>query len=651
MPIDGNRFREVAGRVLAKRPDLVLKMRSSSLDFDRLVTQARTTRLAERMEPARSRSIVENIGLRPDDALAESIVELFDRPTVFVTHDDFDLPAEPGIASRLERARTLIKPRLASIGLVEVFDGSVKWPVGTAWMVADGVAVTNRHVAEKFAALDEAGKPVFLTDFRNRNYQVTVDFAEERGSNAEKEIRVEDVIYVARAADGGADLALLKLAPDPRLPRPIPLLASDLEPGAWVAVVGYPQPDERIPQEGREVEENYFGGVYGVKRLSPGEIDAVQGQAPTWVLAHDATTLGGNSGSVLIDLATGSAAGVHFKGVFRKANYAVRATELARVLNRLGLSAVSVAPAPRPGPEIVPAGEEEAVPEDFPGYNAKFISPRDGATFDIPLPKITARAPGTVAQLKSQRGTVLTYRNFSVEMRKDRRLCYYSAVNIDGSATFDIKGARPGWKFDERLDRALQIKDECYGDERRGKFSRGHMTRREDPNWGEDRDQAVISNRHTFFVTNACPQVQPFNAGVWLSLEDYALENCERDDMRIAVFTGPIFRDGGANADPEYFGVKVPVEFWKVIAFKHDETKELTATGYRMSQRNLLPTEEEFVFGQFSQSQVTIRFIEKVTGLDFHHLRDHDPLDDGEEAAGDVIRPLRTPRDIVFKRS
>ena len=505
-------------------------------------------------------------------------------------------------------------------------------------------------MAEKFAALTDAGKPVFLTDFRDRDYQVTVDFAEEHGSNAEKELRVQEVLYIARAADGAADLALLKLAQEPGLPRPIPLLATNLEPGGWVAVIGYPQPDERIPREGREVEENYFGGIYGVKRLSPGEIDPVQGQAPAWVLAHDATTLGGNSGSVLIDLGTGSAAGVHFKGVFRKANYAVHATEIARLLNRLGLRAVSVAPAPRPGPEIIVAGEEEAVPEEFPGYNPKFISPRGGPTFNIPLPKITERAPGTVAQLKNRRGTMLTYRNFSVEMRKDRRLCYYSAVNIDGSATFDIKGARPGWNFDDRLDRALQIKGECYGNETEGKFSRGHMTRREDPNWGKDRDEAVISNKHTFFVTNACPQVQPFNAGIWLSLEDYALENCEQDEMRISVFTGPIFRDSGANADPEYFGVKVPVEFWKVIAFKHDETKELTATGYRMSQRNLLPTAEEFVFGQFSKSQVTIRFVEKVTGLDFHHLRDHDPLDDGEEAVGDVIRPLRTLRDIVFRK-
>jgi hypothetical protein len=122
----------MASRVFAKHPDLALKMRSSSLDLDRLAAHARTGPLAGRMDTTRLRSIVEGRGLHPDDALAESIIELFDRPTVFVTHDDFDLPAEPEIASRLERARTLVIPRLASVGLVEVFDGSVKWPIGTS---------------------------------------------------------------------------------------------------------------------------------------------------------------------------------------------------------------------------------------------------------------------------------------------------------------------------------------------------------------------------------------------------------------------------------------------------------------------------------------------------------------------------------------
>jgi DNA/RNA endonuclease G (NUC1) len=56
------------------------------------------------------------------------------------------------------------------------------------------------------------------------------------------------------------------------------------------------------------------------------------------------------------------------------------------------------------------------------------------------------------------------------------------------------------------------------------------------------------------------------------------------------VFTGPFLDDD----NPTMFGVKVPVEFWKVITFVHDETGELCATGYTMSQRNFLSEEESY---------------------------------------------------------
>lgn len=631
---------ETAGRILARRPDLAAKMRGGAL-----------------LPPTVATAVVNPGAMTPlslvgsgDEARAvlESIVELTDRPTVFVTHDDFDLPAEQAIAQRLEKARQTIAPRLRSVGLVEVFDGAVKWPVGTAWMVADGIALTNRHVAEKFAMLNDDGNPVFLTDFRDRPYRATVDFAEEHGSSQEKEVAVIEIVYLAKAGDKSPDLCLLRLDPAAQIPRPIPLLAEDAPEKNWVAVVGYPQPDDRVPAEGREVEENYFGGIYGVKRLSPGQIDPAGADVPEWALAHDATTLGGNSGSVLIDFETGCAAGAHFKGIYRKANYAVRASAITALLQSLEIDAISISPTAVPAD--VDEGEEAAdaagSPDGFDGYVEDFIG--KAGDFLIPLPIITEDAPGHPVPRLDDGGTVLTYRNFSVEMCAERRLCYYSAVNIDGANTFSIKGARPGWKFDDRIHRGYQIKAECYGKETDGKFSRGHMTRREDPNWGDDRDDAVISNAHTFFVTNACPQIQPFNAGVWLSLEDYALENADQDDMRISVFTGPIFHDSGPSKDPTYFGVMVPVEFWKIIAFKHDATKKLSATGYRMSQRNLLPTGEEFVFGQFANSQVPISFIEKQTGLYFHHLREHDPLETGEESAGATFNRLLTPRDAVF---
>jgi phosphatidylserine/phosphatidylglycerophosphate/cardiolipin synthase-like enzyme len=43
---------------------------------------------------------------------------------------------------------------------------------------------------------------------------------------------------------------------------------------------------------------------------------------------HDCTTLGGNSGSVLVDMLTGKVVGLHFAGIYKEANLAVPASEL-----------------------------------------------------------------------------------------------------------------------------------------------------------------------------------------------------------------------------------------------------------------------------------------------------------------------------------
>jgi endonuclease G len=57
--------------------------------------------------------------------------------------------------------------------------------------------------------------------------------------------------------------------------------------------------------------------------------------------------------------------------------------------------------------------------------------------------------------------------------------------------------------------------------------------------------------------------MQPFNGGVGLDLENYALQNARKDDMRISVFTGPFM----TSRDATRFGVQIPTEFWKVITF------------------------------------------------------------------------------------
>src|SRR5262249_52164017 len=143
----------------------------------------------------------------------------------------------------------------------------------------------------------------------------------------------------------------------------------------------------------------------------------------------------------------------------------------------------------------------------------------------------------------------LKYHHFSVVMNKKRRLCFFSACNIDGRSS--KRGvARTAWRTDGRVPKELQVLKECYGNP--PKFARGHMTRKEDPIWGR-LGMAKAACADTFHVTNAVPQIQPFNAPVWLALEDYALENARQDEMKITVITGPVF----GKDDPMRDGVQI----------------------------------------------------------------------------------------------
>jgi hypothetical protein len=73
------------------------------------------------------------------------------------------------------------------------------------------------------------------------------------------------------------------------------------------------------------VTRTLFGDVYGVKRLAPGmthrPLGSLAGDKRRWVFGHDATTLGGCSGSAALAW-TDSAFGLHFAGRSIDANYA-----------------------------------------------------------------------------------------------------------------------------------------------------------------------------------------------------------------------------------------------------------------------------------------------------------------------------------------
>lgn len=144
--------------------------------------------------------------------------------------------------------------------------------------------------------------------------------------------RVEQVVWIE--PETSFDVALLRIAAqgeDGEAPPPSIDLMNEEElrlagGGAWVAVIGYPAQDSRNDSQD---QQRIFDGIYDVKRLALGQLTAI---TPDGLAQHDATTLGGNSGSVLLDLNTGKAAALHFGGIEGEHNLAVQAPAVSRIV-------------------------------------------------------------------------------------------------------------------------------------------------------------------------------------------------------------------------------------------------------------------------------------------------------------------------------
>lgn len=277
----------------------------------------------------------------PPRASTEAIIRLFGRPVLFVRHDGFDPSGTEYWDGVLTAARDRLLPAALSIGRIDV--GNVpgyEW-LGTGWLIEDDVIVTNRHVAEEFARQERDGF-VFGRSFLGR-MSARIDFREEFQGAAPAEFEITQIIDIV--PEPGPDMALLRLrwtddaARSGR--RPIDLLtrvAVEQE----VAIIGYPAKDSRtsIPDD----MDRIYGNIYDVKRLAPGEISFVA--TPEGYLTHDCTTLGGNSGSAVIDLATGDAVGLHFAGLEQQANYAVLGSVVQQRLAQVRSRSRVVVPAP-----------------------------------------------------------------------------------------------------------------------------------------------------------------------------------------------------------------------------------------------------------------------------------------------------------------
>ncbi|MER5327118.1 DNA/RNA non-specific endonuclease [Streptosporangium roseum] len=247
----------------------------------------------------------------------------------------------------------------------------------------------------------------------------------------------------------------------------------------------------------------------------------------------------------------------------------------------------------------------------------------------IPLAALNRHAGD--GQASDGQAHVLNYHHFSVVMNRQRRLAFFTAVNIDGATSLRIRRDPDRWIFDPRLPDSQQTGEEVYRD---NPLDRGHLVRRLDPAWGDSPAMAKPGNDDTFHFTNCTPQHKDFNQNrtTWAGLEDYILDNADTRDLKATVFTGPVL---AADDDP-YRGVQLPRQYWKVVAMTK-RNGELSATGYLLSQDHLingLEAAAEFSYGAYKTYQVPIQRIEDLTRLSFDTLIDADPLARIEAAAG-----------------
>jgi endonuclease G len=307
---------------------------------------------------------------------------------------------------------------------------------------------------------------------------------------------------------------------------------------------------------------------------------------------------------------------------------------------------------------------------DRDGYDPEFVGPGE---LEAPWPGLPQAVKDDLARPSDEvdeKPFEIRYTHFGVRFSTSRRQPLMTAVNIDGLHRVPIKRGNDRWFHDARISLDVQLSKDDYEDE---DIDRGHMVRREDPNWdpavpagnpnGDVSPLATRANFDTFHYTNAAVQHGDLNSSSkrWLGLEDYILKSAKTHGFRASVFTGPVVRDDDVEIAP---GVVAPREFWKVVVMENAETHKLHATAYLLSQGDLIHDllekrskvegVEGFVLGAFRTFQIAIADLADATGYDFSKYVSADPLaatTGGQEAVATgepLFLPLESEDQIVL---
>ncbi len=273
-------------------------------------------------------------------------------------------------------------------------------------------------------------------------------------------------------------------------------------------------------------------------------------------------------------------------------------------------------------------------PVDKGGYKPDFL----GKKYRIKFPELNSDQKNDLLKFDGNKYR-LNYVHYSSVMCKSRRLAFFTAVNIDGD-TWQDNPRKGDWDEDPRIELEDQLGQKLY-DAKKSNFDRGHLVRREDPEWGE-KEISITAGENTFWFPNCTPQHLKLNQKIWAELEANILHlGADEQNLKVNVFTGPVLAtsDGTFVTKVEGKDIQIPSLFWKVVVWTKSNGKAY-AVGFIMSQEKFLIDDgiikkllvinkkklgkiadedifEHLTFKDGKTYQVKIDEIEKLTGLKF----------------------------------
>lgn len=217
---------------------------------------------------------------------------------------------------------------------------------------------------------------------------------------------------------------------------------------------------------------------------------------------------------------------------------------------------------------------------------------------------------------------IVSHTGYTLSYCEEYEVPYWVAYSLTKDKVSTQSASR---KDNFREDPLVSTGSATLLDYKKSGYDRGHMAPAADFRWSED------AMNDTFYLSNMCPQIHAFNAGIWSDLES-AVRSIAYADEEIYIVTGPVLTDGPYETIGEN-NVAVPKYYYKVIL---DYTEPvIKAIGF------ILPAEKSSE--PLSYFAVTVDRVEEVTGIDFFPALPDD-IEDVVEAECDpslwALRPF-----------